>query len=195
MKENSKKVEILNIADKNFPQDLRAKNNIADIKYKEGNYAEAEKIWNEIIKKNPNMAEANLNLGLVALNSGDLDKAASYFGKAGTCAEYGEAMGTLLTNQGNYSAACDYFGKAKTNNAAVAQICANNLSAAKSTLEAVQDKNATTYYLLAIVGARTNNTDAVSTNLKKAVSLDGALKAKAANDIEFAKFASIVNGL
>ena len=50
-------------------------------------------------------------------------------------------------------------------------------------------------YLLAIVGARTNNTDAVSTNLKKAVSLDGALKAKAANDIEFAKFASIVNGL
>ena len=195
VKENSKKVEILNIADKNFPQDLRAKNNIADIKYKEGNYAEAEKIWNEIIKKNPNMPEANLNLGLVALNNGDLNKAASYFGKAGTCAEYGEAMGTLLTNQGNYSAACDYFGKAKTNNAAVAQICANNLSAAKSTLEAVQDKNATTYYLLAIVGARTNNSDAVSTNLKKAVSMDGALKAKAANDIEFAKFASIVKGL
>ena len=195
VKENSKKVEILNIADKNFPQDLRAKNNIADIKYKEGKYDEAEKIWNEIIKKNPNMPEANLNLGLVALNNGDLNKAASYFGKAGTCAEYGEAMGTLLTNQGNYSAACDYFGKAKTNNAAVAQICANNLSAAKSTLEAVQDKNATTYYLLAIVGARTNNSDAVSTNLKKAVSMDGALKAKAANDIEFAKFASIVNGL
>lgn len=195
VKDNGKKVEILNVAAKNFPQDLRAMNNIADIKYKEGKYAEAEKIWNQLASKNADMPEANLNLGLVALNNGDLAKAATYFGKAGQCAEYGEAMGTLLTNQGNYSAACDYFGKAKTNNAAVAQICNNNLSAAKSTLEAIADKDAMTYYLLAIVGARTNNSNAVSTNLKKAVSMDNSLKAKAANDLEFAKFAEIVKGL
>lgn len=193
--DNNKKAEILNIAAKNFPQDLRAMNNIADLNYAAGKYAEAEKIWNDLYKKNPNMPEANLNLGLVALNNGDLAKAASYFGKAGTCSEYGEAMGTLLTNQGNYSAACDYFGKAKTNNAAVAQICNNNLSAARATLDAIKDKNALTYYLLAIVGARTNNADAVSSNLKKAFSMDSALKNKAVNDLEFAKFANVVKGL
>ena len=193
--DNAKKISILNIAAKNFPQDLRAMNNIAGINYKEGKYADAEKIWNELVKKNAAMPEANMNLGLAAINAGDLAKAASYIGKAGTCAEYGEAMGTLLTKQGNYQAACDYFGKAKTNNAAVAQICANNLSAAKSTLEAITNKDAMTHYLLAIVGARTNNSDAVSTNLKKAVQMNSALKSKAANDLEFAKFANIVKGL
>ena len=195
VKDNSKKIDILNIAAKNFPQDLRAMNNIADINYQEGKYAEAEKIWNELVKKNPNMPEANMNLGLVALNNGDLSKAATLLGKAGNCAEYGEAMGTLLTKQGNYAKAVDSFGNVKSNNAAVAQICNNNLSAAKSTLEAVANKDAMTYYLMAIVGARTNNADAVSTNLKKAVSMDNALKAKAANDIEFAKFASAVAAL
>ena len=195
VKDNAKKVEILNIANKNFPQDLRALNNIARLNYKDGKYAEAENIWNELAKKNPSMPEANLNLGLAAINAGDLAKAAAYLGKAGTCAEYGEAMGTLLTQQGNYAAACDYFGQVKSNNAAVAQICNNNLSAAKSTLEAIADKDAMTYYLQAIVGARTNNSDAVSTNLKKAVQMNNALKAKAANDLEFAKFASVVAGL
>ncbi len=195
VKDDIKKIDILQTASKYFPQDLRAQNNIADIYYKQGKYAEAAKIWNELVRKNPNMPEANMNLGLTAINEGDLAKAASYLGKAGTCAEYGEAMGTLMTKQGNYAAANDFFGQVKSNNAAVAQICANNLSAAKSTLEAIKDKDAITYYLLAIVGARTNNSDAVSSNLKQAIAKDSSLKAKAANDLEFAKFASVVNGL
>lgn len=193
--DSNKKTEILNIAAKNFPEDLRAKNNIAEIAYKNGNYAEASQIWNELVKKNPNMPEANLSLGLNAINEGNLQTAAEYLGKAGTCPEYGEAMGTLLTQQGNYAAACQSFGNVKSNNAAVAQICANNLSDAEATLNAIKNKDAMTYYLQAIVGARTNNSDAVSTNLAKAVSMDNALKAKAINDIEFAKFASVVAGL
>ncbi|MCF0179781.1 MAG: hypothetical protein HUJ97_05990 [Bacteroidales bacterium] len=193
--DTKKKEEILNIAAKNFPEDSRAKNNIADLKFKAGKIDEATKIWNDIVSKNPNMAEANMNLGLSALNSGDLQKAAQYLGKAGNCSEYGEAMGTLLTQQGNYDAACQSFGDVKSNNAAVAQICANNLSKAKSILDAVKDKDAMTYYLAAIVGARTNNSNEVSSNLAKAVSMDSALKTKAANDLEFSKFASVVAGL
>jgi hypothetical protein len=42
--------------------------------------------------------------------------------------------------------------------------------------------------LNAIIGARTNNRDAVYAGLRKAVTLDAAYKAKAKNDIEFAKF-------
>lgn len=190
-----KKEDILNIAAKNFPQDLRAKNNIATLKYKAGQIAEATSIWNELAGKNPSMAEANMNLGLSALNDGDLQKAAQYIGKAGTCAEYGEAMGTLLTQQGNYAAACQSFGDVKSNNAAVANICNNNLSKAKSILDAIKDKDAMTYYLAAIVGARTNNSSEVSSNLAKAVAMNSALKSKAANDLEFAKFASVVAGL
>ena len=193
--DNKKKEEILNIAAKNYPDDLRAKNNIADLKYKEGNISEATTIWSELVRKNPNMPEANMNLGLSAINDGNLVKAAQYIGKAGNCAEYGEAMGTLLTQQGKYAEACKAFGDVNSNNAAVANICANNLSKAKSILDAIKDKDAMTYYLSAIVGARTNNSSDVSSNLAKAVSMDKSLKAKATNDLEFAKFASAVAGL
>jgi hypothetical protein len=104
-------------------------------------------------------------------------------------------MGTLLTKQGKYAQAISSFGDVKSNNAAVANICANNYSAAKSILEGVESKDATTYYLLAVVGARTNNNDMVSSNLKKAVSMDSSLASKAKNDCEFAKYASVVSAL
>mgnify|MGYP002856494014 CR=1 FL=1 len=87
------------------------------------------------------------------------------------------------------------FGDKKCNNLAVAQICSNKYSDAKATLEAVEAKNATTYYLLAVVAARTNNAAAVESNLKEAVKLNADLKAKAANDAEFAKYASAVAAL
>ena len=61
-------------------------------------------------------------------------------------------------------------------------------SAAQSILSAVPNPDATTYYLEAVVGARTNNETAVVNNLKKAVALDPAMAQKAANDLEFAKY-------
>ena len=47
-----------------------------------------------------------------------------------------------------------------------------------------------TSYLGAIIGARTNDRDAVYTNLRNAVKQDGTLAAKAVKDIEFSKFAT-----
>ena len=46
-----------------------------------------------------------------------------------------------------------------------------------------------TDYLMAIVGARTNNSSLVSSSIKSAIAKDPSLAAKAANDREFAKFA------
>ena len=44
------------------------------------------------------------------------------------------------------------------------------------------------YYLKAVIGARTNDATAVIENLRKACSLDGSFKQLAATDMEFAKF-------
>ena len=52
----------------------------------------------------------------------------------------------------------------------------------------VEKPNATTAYLAAVVGARTNDREAVYANLAVAVKRDANLKAKAAQDIEFAKY-------
>jgi hypothetical protein len=47
-----------------------------------------------------------------------------------------------------------------------------------------------TDYLMAIVGARTNNESLVSSSIKSAIAKDPTMAAKAANDREFAKFTS-----
>jgi tetratricopeptide (TPR) repeat protein len=194
-KTDDEKIAVLNTAAKTYPNDYRAYNNIGEILYAQGKLSDAKNYFDKALSVNSSAAEPNMNLGLIALDNNDLKTAEAYFGKAGSANELGEAMGTLLTKQGKYAQAVSSFGDAKTNNAAVANICANNYSAAKSILEGVESKDATTYYLLAVVGARTNNSDMVSSNLKQAVSLDSTLASKAKNDCEFAKYASVVAAL
>ena len=89
---------------------------------------------------------------------------------------------------GDNAAAVKAFGDAKTNNAALAQILTKDYSKAKSTLAGVTAPDAMTYYISAILGARTNNDSMVNTNLRQAVKLDRSLAAKAAKDLEFKNF-------
>ena len=91
--------------------------------------------------------------------------------------------------KGDYAAAKKAYGNVASNNAAVQQIINEDYAAARQTLANVKNPNATTAYLQAIVGARTNDRNAVYNNLKVALERDAALKAKAAKDIEFAKYA------
>ncbi len=48
--------------------------------------------------------------------------------------------------------------------------------------------DATTYYLTAVLGARTHNENMVMSNLRQAVKLDRTLLAKAKKDLEFAGY-------
>ena len=48
--------------------------------------------------------------------------------------------------------------------------------------------DATTYYLTAILGARTHNENMVMSNLRQAIKLDNTLRAKAQKDLEFAEY-------
>ena len=191
----AQKSEIFALTQQLYPADPRAKNNQACLDYIEGKYEAAEKAWNEILKADRSNPQANLNLGLIALRRGDMQAAQTYISNGGTAYEYGEAMGTLQTRLGQYEKACGYFGDLTTNNVAVAQICAGRLSDARKTLDAVAEKDGTTYYLMAIVAARTNDAAGVASNLKTAVGKDASLRAKAQGDLEFAKFQDAVKAL
>ena len=132
----------------------------------------------------------NYNAGVAYMAAGDLEKAEYHLGKAaGTKANLSAAMGTLYTQKGDYAAAKKAYGENATNNAAVQQILDEDYAAASKTLDAIKEPNATTAYLKAVVGARTNDKEAVYANLKSAIAQDANLKARAAQDIEFAKFA------
>ena len=146
--------------------------------------------YNRALEIEPNDPDVNYNAGLAAMAAGDLDKAEAYFGKAaGTKGDLNAAMGTLYTQKGDYAAAKNAYGDTPSNNAAVQQILNEDYAGASKTLAAVKEPNATTAYLKAVVGARTNDKAAVIENLKSAVAQDVALKTRAASDIEFAKFA------
>ena len=126
------------------------------------------------------------------LVNGNTAAAESYLGKASGASAVNEALGNLYIKQGQYQRAVNAFGDAKTNSAAQAQILAKDYNKAKATLEAIKSPNAMTDYLMAIVGARTNNESLVSKSLKSAIAKDASIATKAANDREFAKFAASI---
>lgn len=187
--DNHEKMVIYKKAADRF-NDYRAWNNMGQIYFKEGNIAEARRCYAKALEIEPNNADVNYNAGLAAMADGDLEKAEEYFGKAaGTQGDLNAAMGTLYTQKGDYNAAKKAYGNEATNNAAVQQILNEDYAAARQTLDNVKEPNATTAYLKAIVAARTNDKEAVYANLGVAIAKDASLKDRAAQDIEFAKFA------
>ncbi len=188
--DRAEKIAIYKRCTELFPSDFRGFNNLGMVYLQEGNIAEARRCFQSALQIEPANADVNYNAGVAAMADGDLKKAEEYLGKAGgTQANLAAAMGTLYTLKGDYKKARGAYGQSATNNAAVQQILAEDYAAAKKTLDAVAEPNATTAYLKAVVGARTNNRADVLSNLKNAIAQDASLKAKAANDVEFAKFA------
>ena len=172
-----------------FPQDHRAYNNIGMIQFSQGKVADARRSFAKALQLAPADPDVNYNAGIAAMAENDLVQAEQYLGKAaGTKGDLKAAMGTLYTMKGDYAAAKTAYGNEATNNAAVQQILNEDYAAARQTLARVAKPNATTAYLAAVVGARTNDRDAVYSNLKVVVQRNAQMKAKAQNDIEFAKY-------
>ena len=175
-----------------YPNDHRAYNNLGGLAFSAGDTDKAASYFKQAAAKDANAAEVNANLGLCELVNGNTAAAESYLGKASGASAVNEALGNLYIKQGQYQRAVNAFGDAKTNSAAQAQILAKDYNKAKATLEAIKNPNAMTDYLMAIVGARTNNESLVSKSLKSAIAKDASIATKAANDREFAKFAASI---
>jgi len=170
--------------------DFRAWNSLGQIYLEAGEIADARRCFDKALEIQPNDPDVNYNAGLAAMADGDLEKAEQYLGKAaGTKGNLNAALGTLYTKKGDYAAAKNAYGQNATNNAAVQQILSEDYAGAAKTLANVKEPNATTAYLKAVVAARTNDKAAVLENLKSAIAQDASLKVRAAQDIEFAKFA------
>ena len=188
--DNARKEAIYKKATELYPNDYRAYNNLGEMAFAAGDFAKAESFFKQAAAKNANAPEVNANLGLVELVKNNVAAAETFLGKATGANAANEALGNLYIKQGQYQRAVNAFGDAKTNSAAQAQILAKDYNKAKATLQAIKDKDAMTDYLMAIVGARTNNESLVKNSIKSAIAKDASLATKAANDREFAKFAS-----
>ncbi len=177
----------------NFPQDYRGWNNMATAYYQRGEYNNARQALDRAALVSPNAPEVNVNKALFAMMDGNTSLAKELLGKSSGANNLDAAMGLLYLMEGDYNQAVDAFGDTKSNNAALAQILTKNYNAADFTLKAIKTPDALTYYLMAIVGARTNNFSDVMSNLRSAITMDKAMAVRALNDLEFAKYKSNVD--
>jgi outer membrane protein OmpA-like peptidoglycan-associated protein/tetratricopeptide (TPR) repeat protein len=186
----NEKLRIYQVAAKNFPNDHRTHNNVGAVLYQQNKMNEAKSALEKSVSVKDNAIAKN-NLGAIAGTSGDRAKAKQLLGQAkGAGQEVSYNWGILNIQDGKYADAVGNFGSEATYNKALAQLLNGSAADATKTLDASNDKEtAQGYYLKAVASARENKVDAVVSNLKNAFAKDGSLKAKAAKDREFLKFA------
>ncbi len=169
-----------------YPNDARGYINLGTVEYELGNLEQAEKLFQKALKIDIDNPNANFNLGLVQLKKGSYNNAEQYFGKSGkSTGNIAVALGTTYIAKGNYQQAEKIFAETKSNNAVLAQILNKNYNKAEKTISKIENPNALTSYLSAIISARTHNKTKLYDSLIEVARKDKILFRKAYQDIEF----------
>jgi Flp pilus assembly protein TadD len=167
-----------------YPDDWRAYNNLGVFHLIDGNWDEGSLLINRSVEVQESPIN-RYNQGFVHLAKGNISEARICFA---TVSNHAHARGATEILHGNYPAALAVYGNTASNNAALAQIMNNDYPGAASTLSRIEDPNATTFYLNAVLGARTQNRGMVYDNLEKVMVKDKRLGRSAKTDIEFARY-------
>jgi Flp pilus assembly protein TadD len=183
-----KQEEIFNTAIRLHPGDYRAYNNLGVIAYNRGDYNTAASYFAKAGNADNTAPEVKVNLGYLELMQGNVADAESRITTGASAKAGDEALGNLYIAQGLYGRATSQFGDSKTNSAALAQLLNKDYSTARKTIEAIENPDAMTHYIKAVLGARTSNIAFVYDGLKEAVKLDPSLAQKAIEDLEFRKY-------
>ena len=188
--EDIKEIEdIFNTAIKLYPADHRAYNNLGVLAYNRGDYNTAASYFAKAGNADNASPEVKINLGYLELMKGNIANAESNITTGASAKAGDEALGNLYIAQGLYGRATSQFGDSKTNSAALAQLLNKDYSKARNTIENIENPDATTHYIKAVLGARTSNIAFVYDGLKEAIKLDPSLAEKAGKDLEFRKYA------
>ena len=186
--DNEEKAGIFNTAIRLHPTDYRAYNNLGVLAYNRGDYSTAARYFSQASNIDNSAPEVKVNLGYMELLEGNVSAAESFITMGADAKAGEEALGNLYIAQGDYGRAASLLEDTNTNSALLAQLLNKNYRAARRTLEKIKNPDATTYYIQAILGARTQNVAFVYDGLRNAISLDPALATKAAGDLEFTKY-------
>lgn len=186
--DNFKKMEVYNRVAQQYSKDARGFANLGATQLIAGDKEGAQANFEHALRLNPGLKEARMNLALISLMNGDTRKANEYLGAAAGTPGIADALGVYYLQMGDINGAVRAFADSKSNNAAVAQILNKDYTTAMHTLQDVKVPDATTYYLKAIVGARTGSQQQVLDNLRQAVKLDRKMLERAKNDLEFASY-------
>ncbi len=97
-------------------------------------------------------------------------------------------LGVLYTRMGKYESAIESFNSTSCNyNVGLAYLLKKQYDDAQKTFDCIpaDKKDGSTYYLMAVVSARKGSVDGITNNLARAFQLNGDLKDRAKDDMEF----------
>lgn len=183
------KATILKNATNDHPQEWRAFNNLGCVLVAQGKLSEAQTALAKAEQlQGPAMVKNNL--GVVSYMNGDTKKALEYYDMAsGAGKEVSYNQGIIKIKEGDYAGAVNMMGTTPTFNLALAKMLNGDNDGALKVLTSIEKSNdPMVYYLKAVIGARTTNTDLLFTNLRTAIAKDSNLLAKAKKDMEFNKY-------
>ncbi len=186
----NEQLSVYNSFIKVYPNDWRGPNNAGYVLVNQKKYTDAKPMFEKAERLKNNEPVIKNNLGAIALYEGDVDGAEKLFGAAsGAGNEVNYNQGIVSIKNADYDQAVRYFSKNEDVNTALAKILAGDNNGALKDLESIDNNECyMKEYLKAIIGARTAKESLLFDSLKKAVGINPDLKAKAKNDIEFAKY-------
>ena len=188
------------INNKKTENDWRAYNNLGAIKlneyYQNGNESSLEEALNYLQKAaaiSPDNGIILNNMAIADYLRGDLAAAQANFQASANASvqpvnqDYNN--GALSILNGDYSRAVQLIGNRSCDyNTALVQLLQKDYNAAKSTLDCIDNVDAKTAYLKAVLSARMKNEEGVYSNLTTALNLDSSLKKTAKRDAEFKRY-------
>jgi tetratricopeptide (TPR) repeat protein len=189
-KDLNEQLNYFQIAEENFPRDIRSHVNAGAVNLWLGKPDEAI-VALEKAKAIENNDVVKNNLGFAYLQKGDNAKAEEYFNSMATATSESKfGLGILATKKGEYDKAVNFLGNAPSYDLALALLVKGDVNKAKTTLDGVKepDKTGKVSYLKAVVGARLDDRTYMLNNLREAIGFNAKWKAYAKTDLEFAKF-------
>lgn len=176
------------------PNEPRAYNNLGALAYKEGNYALAKQYFEKAqsIDRANNIVtpETMMNMGLIKMLEGDDNEAQTLIGQVSGVPELNEALGLIYIKQGKYPEAAKALYDARTNNGILAQILNKDYNRALELFDMTTKRDEMTYYLQALIGARTSQTDIIQKGITEAVKINPSIAPTILKDKEFARYAT-----
>ena len=191
-KDSKVQLSIYVVALKQNDHDWRAFNNAGAIELKNGNLSQATVYLNTANTLSPDNFIVLNNLGAVEAQKGHTKVSLELFQRAqslGANETYNE--GIPLIAKKDYSGAVTALnGKKCSHNLGLAQLLSGKTQEAIVTLKCAPEA-ADTYYLLAIAGARANDTALMYESLRKSIKMDVSFRIKAAGDREFIRYFNV----